>query len=623
MAEAAGTNGAGPGGVGLQGNAGSYRPARRAVLRCGAAAGAGAMGSALVPAVVQRAVAGSRTGGRTVAVLGGGVGGLTAAHELAERGFEVSVYEQRRLGGKARSVSVPGTGSGGRQDLPGELGHRAVFGFYHHLFDTLRRIPLPAGAGSALDNLVEVPEWRLSRAGGHEDVTLPFSLEARPLDVDLLQRLLLGAADQFLRLPPGERLALARRLTVLLTSSHERSLGQWEHTPWTDFLSVRGNSREFSTVWGRAPALLDALKPELASTRTCGQAMESVLLSLMRRGTGAPPVQIFDAPTSQAWFDPWERHLRTLGVRFAMAHTVDALELRGGVVTAARARTPTGTARIEADWFVVALPTERARLLWNEPVRRADPRLAAMDLLQTNWCQGVQFFLRRPTPLARGHILHPDAPWALASVSQAQFWREDFARTWGDGQVHDRLSVDINDWDEPGPLHGKPARRCTRKEIAQEVWAQLKASLEDTGREALPDGILHSWYLSPAVAGDDDAVGRGDAELVNTEPYLRNDAGSWAHRPDATTAIGNMFLAAEYVRTYSNVDFACMETACEAARRAANAVLEAARSGAEPARLFPGYRPPELEAAKRLDTARYRLGLPHLLDARPPARQAV
>ena len=35
----------------------------------------------------------------TVAVLGGGVAGLTAAHELAERGFAVTVYEARdRLG---------------------------------------------------------------------------------------------------------------------------------------------------------------------------------------------------------------------------------------------------------------------------------------------------------------------------------------------------------------------------------------------------------------------------------------------------------------------------------------------------------------------------------------------
>ena len=44
-----------------------------------------------------------------VAILGGGVAGLTAAHELAERGFEVVVLEARDIpGGKARSLPVPG-----------------------------------------------------------------------------------------------------------------------------------------------------------------------------------------------------------------------------------------------------------------------------------------------------------------------------------------------------------------------------------------------------------------------------------------------------------------------------------------------------------------------------------
>ena len=47
-----------------------------------------------------------------VAILGGGVAGLTAAHELAERGFEVVVLEARDIpGGKARSLPVPGLGT--------------------------------------------------------------------------------------------------------------------------------------------------------------------------------------------------------------------------------------------------------------------------------------------------------------------------------------------------------------------------------------------------------------------------------------------------------------------------------------------------------------------------------
>ena len=77
-----------------------------------------------------------------VAILGGGVSGLSAAHELIERGFAVSVYESKNMfGGKARSLSVPNSGSGGRKDLPVAHGFRFFPAFYRHLPDTTMRIP--------------------------------------------------------------------------------------------------------------------------------------------------------------------------------------------------------------------------------------------------------------------------------------------------------------------------------------------------------------------------------------------------------------------------------------------------------------------------------------------------
>src|SRR5436305_14717634 len=78
----------------------------------------------------------------SVAIFGGGVAGLSAAQELIERGFQVSVFERNDVfGGKARSLSVPNTGTGGRRDLPGEHGFRFFPGFYRHLPDTMSRIP--------------------------------------------------------------------------------------------------------------------------------------------------------------------------------------------------------------------------------------------------------------------------------------------------------------------------------------------------------------------------------------------------------------------------------------------------------------------------------------------------
>ena len=72
--------------------------------------------------------------------------GLAAAHELVERGFDVTVYERNALGGKARSIPVPDTAAGGRKALPGEHGFRFFPGFYHHVPDTMRRIPFAGNA---------------------------------------------------------------------------------------------------------------------------------------------------------------------------------------------------------------------------------------------------------------------------------------------------------------------------------------------------------------------------------------------------------------------------------------------------------------------------------------------
>jgi 15-cis-phytoene desaturase len=112
---------------------------------------------------------GSQRGRRapSVAVLGGGVGGMSAAHELVERGFRVTVYEAKSIqGGKARSVFVPGTGSGGRRGLPGEHGFRFFPSFYKHLPDTMKRIPFGTNPQGVFDNLVATDRSRVFQTNG-------------------------------------------------------------------------------------------------------------------------------------------------------------------------------------------------------------------------------------------------------------------------------------------------------------------------------------------------------------------------------------------------------------------------------------------------------------------------
>ncbi|MBC2878555.1 MULTISPECIES: hydroxysqualene dehydroxylase [Streptomyces] len=588
-------------------------PRRRALL-LGAAAGAA---PGLAPGTARSASrrAARSVDGRRVAVIGAGVGGLTVAHELAERGFAVAVYERRAVpGGKARSLYVPHTGTGGRRDLPGEHGHRGVFGFYHNLPDTLRRIPLPGGQ-SVHSRLTPVRWVELARVTGRPDLPVPVDrwVPSSLSDVNLLISSLAGLLQEGVRLPPWEALFFAKQAVMLLTSCTERRFGQWEYVRWWDFIRADGMSEDYQKFLGGGVQLLQALRAPVASTRTCGQGMESILYDLAGRGsdTGGPFDRVFDAPTSEAWLDPWAAHLRALGVRFAFGRSVERLDLRGGRIASATARTVYGTTeRIDADWFVVALPADRAVRLWNPALRSADPRLAAMDGLRHTWCSGIQYYLREQAPGIRGHVVHVDSPWKLASIAQSRVWSAPFARTWGDGRVRESLSVVISEWETPGILYGKPARRCTRAEVAREVWAQMKAHLAD--HAPLDDALLETWYLDEAITED------GSGGLRDDDPFLMNTAGSWDLRPEATTAVPNLFLAADHVRTYSNIDFASMETANEAGRRAAGAILAAAGGtgggGGAEVRTFRGYEAPEFAAARALDRQRWRQGLRHVLD---------
>jgi uncharacterized protein with NAD-binding domain and iron-sulfur cluster len=590
---------------------------RRGFLREAGVAGV-AMGAALSnPAEALTRRPRRRRHLPTVAVLGGGVAGMSAAHELAQRGFRVWLYEQNALGGKARSIPVPGSARGGRRRLPGEHGFRIEFGFYQNLSDTMRRIPVPGNANGVHDNLVAVGDPVTERSGGREGIQ-PFAGSTEPLTFEALPRLL-AELQLSTGQPPDELAFLMRQLAIFLSSSDERRLGQWEHVSWWDFLGASQMSRDYQRLWAtgatEGPA---ALKARKASTRTVGTFLEAVLLNRPGGGRDGAVYRVLNAPTNEAWIHPWAAHLRALGVRLRIGRTIEALNVRHGRIVSARVRDQRGRRHlVDADYFVCALPVRAARRLWSPAILAADPRLADMHQLETAWQSGIQFFLRQEVPITHGQVGYVDSPWAIASVSQAQFWRgRHFPRDYGDGTVMDCLSATIARWNEPGIVYGKTARECTAAQIAREVWAQIKAHLEDTGLAFLPEGILHSWFLDPAVRWR----GQGSRRRVHTaESMFLNTVGSWENRPEAATAVPNLFLAGDYIR--ANIDFATMEGANESARAAVNALLERSGVKADPVTVYKLRRPPEFEPAKRVDAARFRRGEPHVLDTPWPGPQ--
>jgi hypothetical protein len=582
-----------------------------------AVAGAGAYGVIASPALAAlRTTAADIT--TQVAVLGGGVGGLTAAHELAERGFQVTVFEPKALGGKARSIPVPGTGTDGRRDLPGEHGFRFFPGFYKNVPDTMRRIPVAGNANGVMDHLVDATQEMIIFHEGPAYLLPKFNewgfAEGIRSTVTTI-----GIAGS---VPPNEIEYFLRKIFVFQASSDARRLGQWEKTPWWDFVNAEHFSPAYQRTFGNGLTKdLVAAKGTKASTRTIGLMALAFVYAIMAQSV--PPVReasgygaadrLLDLPTNEAWIDPWVAHLRSLGVKFVTGGA-SKLSMDGGEIAGVTIRDGATSLEVKADYYVAAMPVEKARVLFDDPVRAADPQLARLDRLEYDYMNGIQFFLnRKQTNPVQGHVAFLNSPWALTSISQGVFWRNDLSATYGDGRLKDILSVDISDFFTPGILYGKAAVDCTADEIAKECWAQVKQGFNEYAdtQTAISDDMLISWFLDPAI------VFSSGQPAVSTEPLLINTAGCWADRPESATAIPNLFLASDYVRC--NIDLATMEGANEAGRQAANAILDRSGSSASKASLGTLWESPTWDSAKQLDEQLYNAGQPNELDLLPSA----
>ena len=302
----------------------------------------------------------------TVAVLGAGVAGLTAAHELAERGFFVTVYEARqdernrlgdapagtyppvKLGGLAASqYSTVGTHDGsqaelrpfpGRRGLPrppqraaaGEHGFRFFPAFYLHIWDLFQRIPVYERARTAdsaacwtptprtvYDNVRRVITKGITVDGG-PSLIFPSELPRSPAE-------LLGILRELaiLGFTPGDVATYLSRLVRYLTTSPLRRARELQNVSAYDFLVGHdrnsGTNQFFYTprcdaMLRQMPRILVALDSLWGDARTNMSTYLQLYLNMDRRDNKADGV--LNGPTTESWLDHWYRHLVALGVRF-------------------------------------------------------------------------------------------------------------------------------------------------------------------------------------------------------------------------------------------------------------------------------------------------------------------
>jgi len=548
---------------------------------------------------------------KTVIVLGGGVAGMSAAHELIERGYEVHIYERLKqyVGGKARSIDYFGQGTPFKNPLPGEHGFRFFPGFYRHVTDTMKRIPFKDKDGkikSVFDNLTPTSRIMISSYEG-EPIVTGASFPRNLSDWKLIWKDMHGVNSG---LSKEEIDFFAHRVWQLMTSSETRSSEEYEKLGWWEYLQAdRFSERYIHLLVQGLTRTLVAARAEEASTKTGGGTFLQLVYCMLDPSRQTD--RVLNGPTNDKWLSPWKTYLKEKGVVFHMDATCTKLNLgKGTQIVDAEVLIGGVKENIKGDYFILSTPVERAAAIIDEPLLKLEPRFNYIKKLSksVSWMNGIQYYLTEDIVINKGHVIYCDTQWATTSISQVQFWKNYSLKDRGNGKVKGVLSVDISDWFSNGLNGSKPADESTRKEVAEQVWEQLKKSLNRNGKKILKDEMLVDWYLDRDIEQNASIKDEKSNLLSNREPLLVNSTNSWCLRPNPPSNVTNLFLASDYVRTFT--DLATMEGANEAARRAVNCLLEMDNSTAKLCKIWPLSSPKIFKPLKWYDKKKWDKGLP-------------
>ncbi|MVN21208.1 hydroxysqualene dehydroxylase [Mucilaginibacter arboris] len=562
---------------------------------------------------------------KRVIILGGGIAGMSAAHELVERGFEVEVLERHKQlpGGKARSTPISDLPTENRQPLPGEHGFRFFPGFYRHITDTMKRIPFKNNPNGVYDNLIECSRIMMARMG-QTPIYAPGNFPRSFSDLLLIIHDIFHTQSG---LSPGESKVIAKKVWQLMTSCEERRTNEYEHIGWWEFTEADKYSESYRTLFVNGlTRTLVAAKAEKASTKTGGDIFLQLLFNMANPSVRTD--RILCGPTNDVWLFPWLEYLKGKGVGYHFDQFVEYLEFENGTITGVCTSSDSaGKQKFTGDYYLCALPVERAAKLmqYNPEIYKLDTCLDDIATLANDvaWMNGIQFYLLKDVSINKGHIILADSPWALTAISQIQFWKDFDISQYGTGDVRGIISVDVSNWDVPGLIYNKPAKDCSQKEVIAEVWEQMKQSFNRSGEIILEDSNLKCANIdcdiifrddvldanAPSVNGNNNQPIRFGTNSCdkNEEPLLVNEVDTWVLRRETYTDIPNLFLASDYIKT--NTDLATMEGANEAARRAVNNIIDRSGKKVPFCKVWKLHEPDWLLYYKWLDRRRYRKGL--------------
>lgn len=468
---------------------------------------------------------------KTVFVLGAGIGGLTAAHVLGQRGFQVHVIEKNSaIGGLARSGRTP-------DGYPTEYCWRIYSAQYCNLRHVLQEIPTEFPGKTVHDNLIDIQDYVFSTARN------TFTLPAHGKERNQILKTMLK------EIPMTDKIHVASKIGKSYLYGKTR-MEDLDKVSWKDYIGkLKSDYFHKWVVYSLGPILGEDLYNVSAFT----------ILSLMGMycdSKGISDVSVMNAPTSEAWFNHWQTFLTNeYHVQFHLNSSVNQILVQNGLVMGVYIEGMSNP--IVADYYVCGLSVDTAASLFKSSL----PNLEKLAELSKQEMVGITMYLNKRIKFPRATVLYfPETPWQLVIEPQGDLWDYKDPKQ----VVKDIWAIGLCDPRSLGITVQKPYTECSTEEIERETWYQLNTSQEGSkllkGVRMLGMDLWETFYY--------DLLGH----LQTSEPKFSNNVGCWQLMPTTrVNNVHNLYFATAYTQT-PNVIYN-MNVACTAGILAANAIL--------------------------------------------------
>ncbi len=530
---------------------------------------------------------------KSIVIFGVGIAGLSAAHELVQLGYSVSVYEALdQPGGFFRSSRL------GKDNMPSEYSWHGMGPWYLNAFDLMRKIPFNE-KGSIYDLALSRPvDFGIfpdtDKAQFYDEGlrSIPKMFRMNKFEFIKWFYLMLKTWTSNNRSKiKYARLNAAQAWQPLLKDKAYKTwrscFGPWIGSDWSEVsLHTTG----------------DFFRKQL-TTKALHQHKADQNGPAWTQGTGAGWL-LFAGPSSEYWFNPWVKNLTEKGVKFYWEKALTKLDFDGTTILSAFC----GEEKIIGDIYILAI----------------NPFITADILSETPALEG-QEELRLFKPLTQGGP-HVQVSFRLAFSEEIKFPRKRTAVVVSDSEFNLTIFAEEQVWDKkvdlgkgikslwtgtscissvPGRIYHKPVNNCTKEEFIEEVKAQILScgALDELIKEAnhgrglkefpiIKIEVWHEWEFS-------------SEGIKSLQPKWVNSTHTHAYIPAQKTPVSNLFLAGAHTQTQAQVW--SIEGAVESGRRAAKAIDDKVA-------VLDQYRPIWFIWLSKIDDILYAIKAPQLID---------